>query len=503
MHDREFEKQVQQKMQELRVAPGADVWARVEADIQKKKRRRPVLLWLLFAGLLIGSSWFLYTGLLSGDNQTAQSTPEDNNGQGDPVNANTPDKAIVPVNDKAGQSANTDKTSGEKNPATTPTIHKKTNGSETTSTQHNTQNNTEAFRKTQPATLAKKGSIPKERPENFLQAGSSRRSIAQKQPPVAGSQLSITGKPTELPSQATGQVVSVTEPASERNVQSRAVTASLIKLFPETGGIPAPQVNNPLAINKQEPPAKHESKTAKNRHWQWGINTSAGVSDLADELFKSTTVADLAYSGGVANVPSPPTNLPGRPSEATAAFAYQVGGYASKGIGNKLRLKLGLNYEYYSNTIMVGSHVNNERFINQGNSLNVVRGYYTSGNFNKYTNKYHFVSLPLSMQWELTNHRKYGLVWENGISIARLVNTNALNYDGISGSYYKDDNVFNKTQWIASSSLLFSIKSKGNLQLYAGPHVQYHLSNLMSSNTDNAQHLRYAGLKMIIGFNKK
>jgi hypothetical protein len=492
MHDREFEKQVQQKMQELRLAPGADVWARVEADMQKKKRRRPVLLWLLFAGLLIGSSWFLYTGLLSNDRQTAQSKPEDGNGQADPAKESKQNKSIAPVIEKAQQST---ETPDNNKSATTPIINNKTTGNDITSTQHNTQNNSDAFRKTQPIQQHRKNSVTKEKPENISHTGIARKSAAGNKQTgnIIGPALQTSTQPT-----------STAETTSERDVQSHAVTAALLRSFPQTGIIPGPQVNNMPEINQPGIPKKFQAKTTKNRNWQWGVNTGVGMSDLGDELFKSTTVADLAYSGGgsVAS-PGPPFNVPRRPSEAEAGLAYQVGGYASKGISNKLRLKLGLNYEHYSNSIMVGSHVNNERFVNQGASLSVVRDYYTSGNFNKYTNKYHFVSLPVSVQWEITNHRKYGLVWENGISVAQLVNTTALIYDGISGSYYKDDNVFNKTQWAASSSLLFSVRMKGNLQLYAGPHVQYHFSNLVNNNTEHEQHLRYAGVKMIIGFNKK
>ena len=246
---------------------------------------------------------------------------------------------------------------------------------------------------------------------------------------------------------------------------------------------------------------KKNNKSSKNS-WQWGINAGAGISDLGMQLFKSTRVTDFAYSGNggmVTPLPVPPST----PSDINPGASFQLGAYVSKGISKKLAIKLGLNYEYYSNTISVGTHYNNLRVVNQGPNLSMVDQYYSAGNDSKFTNKYHFVSLPLSMQWKINKNPKHGIVWENGVSFARMVSASALHYDGISGTYYKDNSLFNKTQWIASSSLLFSIKSKSTVQLYAGPQLQYGISNIIDGNTGNNNHLRYAGLKIMAGFNKK
>ena len=55
----EFEKQVQQKMEELKLVPSDPVWEKVEMRIRKKKDRRRVIFWfplfaLVGAGLWIG-----------------------------------------------------------------------------------------------------------------------------------------------------------------------------------------------------------------------------------------------------------------------------------------------------------------------------------------------------------------------------------------------------------------------------------------------------------------
>jgi hypothetical protein len=54
----EFEKQVQQKMEELKLVPSEPVWQKVEMQIRKEKDRRRMIFWIpLFAILLGGGLW--------------------------------------------------------------------------------------------------------------------------------------------------------------------------------------------------------------------------------------------------------------------------------------------------------------------------------------------------------------------------------------------------------------------------------------------------------------
>ena len=47
-----FEKQVQQKMDELQLRPSAEVWEEVEKRIRKEKRRRRFIIWFFLFGVL-------------------------------------------------------------------------------------------------------------------------------------------------------------------------------------------------------------------------------------------------------------------------------------------------------------------------------------------------------------------------------------------------------------------------------------------------------------------
>lgn len=62
MHENKFERDVQDKLGGMRMAPSAPVWAAVEARIREERRKRRLLLfWLLFPLLLLGggAAWWL------------------------------------------------------------------------------------------------------------------------------------------------------------------------------------------------------------------------------------------------------------------------------------------------------------------------------------------------------------------------------------------------------------------------------------------------------------
>ncbi len=57
MRENEFEKNVQHKMDELKLRPSDDVWLRVEQELKKKKRRRGIFFLSLLAALVYLAGW--------------------------------------------------------------------------------------------------------------------------------------------------------------------------------------------------------------------------------------------------------------------------------------------------------------------------------------------------------------------------------------------------------------------------------------------------------------
>ena len=55
----EFEKKVQQKMEELTLNPSPPVWEKIELQIRPEKKRRRVLFWIPFGIVLLAGGWWL------------------------------------------------------------------------------------------------------------------------------------------------------------------------------------------------------------------------------------------------------------------------------------------------------------------------------------------------------------------------------------------------------------------------------------------------------------
>src|SRR6476661_4345074 len=75
MSDHEFERQVQEKMEELKFTPSADVWKGVELELDKGHKRRRAIFWWPAAllVLLAGGGYLFYDGKLSDDSNSVPS----------------------------------------------------------------------------------------------------------------------------------------------------------------------------------------------------------------------------------------------------------------------------------------------------------------------------------------------------------------------------------------------------------------------------------------------
>jgi len=443
MQRADFENNVHQKMQELRFHPSDEVWKQVEAGIGSKRRRRPVVFWFILAGILIlgGSYYYIshqYTENISGSKteQPGQSIA----GKQSEKKQENQDSGNQGLKDLSAASESTGPLNRDQ-PSSTNAIKpaKKTLSSKAVKSQHKKKTEEVSFET-----------------ENF----------SVQQPTQVDNQFSLN--------------------RGMRNAKPNQFSES--ELLINSIGNPQVADENPLPVLAPtvENQAKKNSSTDKKTNWQFGMTASGGTSDLGEQLLQTAAGANFSYNplqstagGGINRGPSEVKNGP----------AFSIGAYANKTLGKKWKLGMGIAYQYFSNTIKVGEKVDSMVVINQSNfAMDRVSQYYKSTGNSPYHNQYHFISIPIHAQWQFAKR----FCWENGLVGSKMIKTNALHYDGVSGRYYEDRNLFNDYQLSATTAVLFGL-NKNRIQI--GPQIQYSFTNLLNTNTGNPKHLRSASIK--------
>lgn len=174
-----------------------------------------------------------------------------------------------------------------------------------------------------------------------------------------------------------------------------------------------------------------------------------------------------------------------------------MGFAARKALSRRVDLTIGLQYQYFSNNIAVGRLQNRDSVVRQGTVVN--QFYANNGtDLTGYTNRYHFIGLPVSIRWQMLKKRP--LYVEGGLMIQRLLSTNALLYDDQSNIYYRDNSLLNRTQVAASLGFQYRLLQTSTISLLAGPQVHYHISRTFQAGA--GRHLFSGGIGVQVQFEK-
>ena len=446
MQRADFEKNVQQKMQELRFHPSDEVWKRVESGIAPKKRRRPVL-WILFAALILGGAGYFVA------------TNENNN----TIAVN---KTVQPGQSIAGKQNEKDQQVEKSNATEKVSASSENTVSSTDDEQSITATKDPAKN---PEFSGRNQSVPTQTKKNTKPVSDEMENSDLHYPTHTDNLFPLNkGMRSTTPIQ---------------QVNDRAIVFGFEGGRLNNGGL---QNNLQLSSPSGETSPKKSNQSVKKTNWQFGLTASVGISDVGEQLLKSASAANFSYDSLSVAVGGAVSR---KPSEVKNGAAFSIGGYASKSIGKNWKLGMGLSYQYLSNTIKVGERVDSMVVVNQSNvAMDRVNKYYKSTGNNSYHNQYHFISVPVYMQWQFAKR----FTWENAIVGSKLVKTNALHFDGVSGRYYENKNLFNEFQLSATTAVLFGF-NKNKIQV--GPQIQYAFTNLLNSDSRNSKHLRAASIK--------
>ncbi len=495
MHDPEFEKNIQKKMEELDFNPPESVWDKVALEIQKdKKRRRPIIWFFLFLGLaLAGSIYYMLAPVLTARHSIASGNPKissqpitdsANKNSSLPQNSGV-DRSLKKLPDSISDNQEPDQASINKNniadPKSLPAAQS-THSSILTSKKNSLGEVNELGSSNTTSNLSLKNK--KERQWKFsstsVESGPSNKYEADRK--------------ADLPSIEKYQQNETSGIVLNNNVLPPLTPALNSSHFAVTGPI-----SDPVAADAKKSQA---NKNPNHHSWNIGYTTAPGISTINKTLFNSLkSVADV-YSFYAPSVP--PTSSAGAPLPSTvqSGFSFTAGAFVEKKLSNKLTFSTGLNYHYYSNQIQTGAKIDSMVPMISNFSASQLVGYYHTGTATRYTNQYHFLELPVSLRWQFNNSKSLPLSLEGGLTISQMLGSNALHYNSLSGIYYKDNDLFRKTQFGGTAALLVGFYINHSF-FQAGPQVQYGLSNMLKDNNSAAEHLFFTGIKLTIVPKKK
>ena len=455
MEQNNFEKNIQQKLDDLKMIPSDSAWINIERRIGKKHKDRKVIfiLFFLILFLLSGGYWLLNLS----ENNVQQNQPA-----GKVVKKNSNLSAII----KNDSLLNT--------PAISSGIYlQKADLVDTTAEKS----------KTSPTVQSE---IPKDK------NGIGR--INQNQKELSRDEIAFESKEKKLPDESTSierlnTVESEIENAdlNNKNFQNKISLDSLSnQLEPE-------KIKREMVFKKDSSAKKHPENRQKN-HWVLGITFSGGKSMMVhNPLALNNSSSDYFQSSPNSGVGSGSGGNPSfTPSEIKNSFAFIGGAFIEKNISAKSKISVGISYKYFSSTNKVGSQSSTR--LNQYSAANTI---------NSYRNHFHYVELPVSIKFQLNNSKTLPLYWQAGINISRLISSNALQFQSSPGLYFNDNSMFNRTQLGLSTGISAVLFLKQKIPVTIGPYFYYSASKLADKGLYQNKHFRFIGLRTEILFQKK
>lgn len=489
MQEQNFEKGVREKMEELSFVPSEPVWQKVEEQIRKKKERRRVIFWVLPFLLLCGGIYFWTKSdktdepnLASGTNRANQSKKpiiEEKH----IVQKSTLEKTTTVLKEKSQD--NETSIPAEEIVRRTHNKNRAQNTGLKRHLFHKDQVAVSTNRSEQETTTVKKyPEIPKETMNTDVVSSAITKIEEENATPTDAGFADTTAHTKDannITATTTGDTTAVADSTEEKEKN----------------------IPTPSADTAQAKPA------SKKVLWSWSIHSSGGYSGIATSAFNFLPVASSgvnndaltfnAASQAVFNGAPAPVQMSGSP-ETYRGLSFSVGGIVERKLFNRVNFTTGLQYRYYSTHNYIGKKINSTTLVTRENKQHRINNFYANTNFGKeeYTNRYHFIEIPVGLRWQVL--KRHPLQLHSGFSITRLVATNALYYDSQQSIFYEDEKIFRKMQYGVFTDISYRFLKIKSIAFYAGPQIQLGLSNLLKKEAYGKQHLFFAGINTRVAF---
>lgn len=481
----DFEKQVQHKMNALRLQPATQVWEEVERRIQKeKKRRRFIILFFLCGVLLLGGTGWVLTG----KNKLQQ--PADNSiaekASGPNINSNNKNSV---QNLKENNLVNS-------NIETANQIKKEKTGILAVQSAVIAKPVKERNEK-KPFTVVEKRKLKKTTLYDASAPGLA-TSLNRYEKSVISSTTINEKKTTEKQQNISNDssvakylIAGKTDSAST-SIDKTVLIDNEVDYTPEisTG------VADSMQQNEKLPASEKNIVISKKRKWEWGITGMAGFAAKAKGISFDESKSDRSSSpnnstgGG-----SPGTNIIS-PSQQRKGFAWQAGVYGKIKITARTWFSVGFNFSSYTTLQRTGVLADTAAVFSNSFYSSFINQFYRPGSQSAYKNHFYFLQLPLTFHWQVNKGIRIPVIFQTGLSPGILTGSNALAYNAGSNIFYRDNKSFNKMQLTWQAGLYTNFMNRSAHPLSAGILLNYHISNLQKVNTNGGNHLAAYGIQL-------
>ncbi|MFI5185864.1 MAG: porin family protein [Chitinophagales bacterium] len=478
----EFEKNVQKIMEEFRIHPSGDVWQNVEKRISEKKRKRRILFFIIFLGMGLMMGGYGINSFLVKENTVSQQANQkhsekiQNKISKEQKTSGT--EKIMTKNNTRHENTNQEIAVKKKSANEKIRVDQDHNSKKEIARRH--------FRNNNIAQVKGKDSKPfvsstknKEEEEKNISKDKKKNNIDQ----------SISLGNDQPDSIDTGR--QPIRANTQKNIAANNPADTVLRKI------------NEIRTDNVVPGIKKISTHKKDmRKIKWGLNFSPGLSTITPDLLflKPKTRSNsnsIAGPGTSAGGGSGFTNIqPGNRS----SFAFKADLRVSKKLTKHSSLSIGIGYTYLSDRIKTGAKQTNN---SQVNYLLNVSAYYGGNAQETFTDRFHFIELPIIYDWRITRNTNHFLSFYAGTSITYLISTNALIYDTVAGGvYYHNKNLFNRTGINLISGLSYHFTAK-NFEFNIGPQLSSGLNKIIKSDLDKRKYILYSGVDATIFLKKR
>lgn len=476
MQENNFEKQMQQAMNEFSVTPSDNLWQQVKADLdaKRKSKRR----WC-FAAMIFCACLMLPSLLLNDLKRT-----KDNNANNIAIENSNPAKTVIPevINTgkktKQAEENKIDQTSLDQEVVTVAKEKVSSTKKENKTTEAEILNEQERNKNL----FVKK--VPR---QNNAAVESAKRFDTRRKKAIAVSNADITTLDEQNESAG---IVSLYEP-----VKIIPGTTNLIPLSTE---LKASQIQiQPVRLAMLEPVYKttagiRSTKSKAINKGRFEITAAAGRFSLSENSLlgavfntdpnKAYDVQSANVSGGVGIIDS-----------VLYAKSYLKHGYSIslafnyiKPVSKKTSLSAGAGFRYGSTRLSSESYLT---YAGPSNNL-----YSRAAGTVSVSNHFYFIDLPVQIQSLIGSGKKLPIYWNAGLQYSYLIQSSTPQFNAIQNSY--SSSVLNKSLFGITAGIDVELFKNKKSAFKIGPSLYYSFSKAAEKDFYQNMHYHFAGLRL-------